>query len=73
MALAPFIIFNTICVLHIAKVEMLQEMFPNKDVPEINASLEESGGDLEEAVTGLLSPKEATSNEGIKELSHNHK
>ncbi|CAB4025774.1 PREDICTED: uncharacterized protein LOC107327085 [Paramuricea clavata] len=46
-------------------VEIEEVMFPNKDVPEINASLEGSGGDLEEAVAGLLSPKEATSNEGL--------
>ena len=52
--------------MHIDKVKMLQEMFPDKSISEINASLNESVGDIDEAVTGLLAPNKATSSEGIK-------
>jgi hypothetical protein len=45
---------------------MLQEMFPDKNLSEISASLDESVGDTDEAVTGLLSPNTATF-EGMKE------
>ena len=51
--------------LHIDKVKMLKEMFPCKSLSEINASLNKSIGDIDEAVTGLLAPDETTSSEGI--------
>ena len=51
--------------LHLDKVKMIQEMFPCKRLSEINASLNKSIGDIDEAVTGLLVLDETTLSEGI--------
>ena len=44
---------------------MLQEMLPNRSLFQINASLNESLGDIDEAITALLAQNETTSREGI--------
>jgi superoxide dismutase len=49
----------------VGKVEMLQEMFPDKEILEIKKVMEESFGNVDDAVTKLLALKHTTSGEGM--------